>query len=85
MVAFIKKFSFLQPMFRPRLPSKFVKRANMTQTFFPKCNIGIKNAYFDADFEFVEMVAKKLMRKNKKVSEKLSFLLLLLWAKVSGQ
>ncbi len=31
--------------------------------FFQKCNVGIKNAEFGADFGSVEKVAKKLMRK----------------------
>jgi len=41
-----------------------------------------KYAEFDADFEFIEIVAKTLLKKsfNKKVTEKWSFLLLILCA-----
>ncbi len=31
---------------------------------FQKCNIGIKNAEFDAEFESVEQIAKRLTRKK---------------------
>jgi hypothetical protein len=31
---------------------------------FQKCNMGIQNVEFDADFESVEKVAKRLMQKN---------------------
>jgi hypothetical protein len=47
--------------------------------------MGIKNAEFDADLEFVAKVAKQLMQKQlSTMKEKFSFLLLLLCAKVFG-
>ncbi len=40
--------------------------ANMInkKIFFQKCNIGIKNAELDADFESVEKVAENIKRKK---------------------
>ncbi len=47
-----------------------------------KC--GYKNKKFDADFESVEKIAKKLMRKivNEKSDRKMKFFILLLFEKV---
>jgi hypothetical protein len=46
-------FSFYEP-FRPRLTSKFAKRANMIQQIF---------LLFNADFEFVEKLQKTQAKK----------------------
>jgi hypothetical protein len=44
------------------LTSRVAKRANVIQkTIFHKCNMGSKNAEFDAEFESVEKVAKKVI------------------------
>jgi hypothetical protein len=59
-----KMFSFFYP-FLPHLHSKFVKSTNMIKFFFFKKAIWVvKNAEFDADFESIEKVSKKLMRKK---------------------
>jgi hypothetical protein len=73
-------FHFFEP-FRPLLTSKFAKNANMIGIFLRKKAIWVqKNAELYADFESVEKVSKKLLRK--KVSAKK--LLLLLQEKVFG-
>jgi hypothetical protein len=56
-----KKFSpFFQP-FRPRLPSKFVKSANMIKKIiFFKTAIWVNNKEFDAGFESVGKSCKNL-------------------------
>ncbi len=48
------------------LHSKFAKSANMInkKIFYQKCNMGIKNAELDADFESVEKVAENIKRKS---------------------
>jgi hypothetical protein len=68
------RFSFFEP-FRPRLTSKFAKSTNMINKLFSKKTIGVlKNKEFDADFEFVEKVAKNHAKKviSEKVTEKWS-------------
>jgi hypothetical protein len=54
-----KKFSVVFS----HLPSKFVKIANLAQIFMSsqKCNMGIKKAEFDADFNPLE-ICKKILR-----------------------
>jgi hypothetical protein len=52
-------------VFRPRLASKLAKSANMIQIMFlQKCNMGLKNAEFFANFEPVEKVAKNVCEKR---------------------
>jgi len=59
------------------LPLKFVIKANKTQNFFIyfKCDKGIKNAKFVADFDYVEKVAKNTCENviNEKITEKWSY------------
>ncbi len=47
---------------------KVCKSANMTQKKFVQniFHMGVKNAEFDADFEFVEKVAKSLYEETKR-------------------
>jgi hypothetical protein len=73
--------------FPQHLTSKFGKSAKMIHCFFcHKIKMDIKNAKFDADLNSNEKVAKNLLKKavSEKVTEKCSFILLLLCPKVFG-
>jgi hypothetical protein len=54
------------------------------ECFFYESNMGHKNAEFDADFEFVKKVAKKLMPKKLQKNGAFNFFLRELSAKVFG-
>jgi hypothetical protein len=59
-----KSLPFFQP-FRPCLPSKFVKSANMIKiTIFFKNSICVNTKEFDAGFESEKKVAKICMHKK---------------------